>query len=118
MNERLEVKLSNQNFYHKMEKVFGLSMQQQKELPKAQATGNEDVGKAVIHGLENQITQRNNEILCNLIKSNAIDSSITTTLANLMNSFKKSEFSLTHNNCIRFSTNKSNPQNIPIKGSL
>ena len=75
--------------------------------------------KTILQGVENfnQITHRNNEILYNLIQSNAIDGSITTTIANLINSSKKSHFSLTHFKGIRFSINKPNPQNVIIKRS-
>ena len=38
MKERLEEKLSNQIFYHDMEKVFEPSIQQQKEITKSITT--------------------------------------------------------------------------------
>ena len=90
----MQEKLSNQNFYHDLEEVIESSMQQQKENTKALTTGNEDLGKTNLQGGENynQITRRNNEILSNLIMSNAIDSGITTTLTNLM--ITSNEFNL------------------------
>ena len=53
MIEKLEEKLSNQIFYRDMEKVFEPSIQQQKEITKAITTGNEDLGKALLQGVEN-----------------------------------------------------------------
>ena len=111
MKEKLEEKLSYQFFYRDMEKVFEPTVQQENENTKAVTTGNEDLGKIFLEGVEtyNQITQRNNEKLSDLIKSNAIDSSISTTLVNLMNSSNKSHISLTHLIGNRFSINKPNP---------
>ena len=107
MKERLEEKFSSQKLNHDMEKLLEPSLQQQKEIIKAITTGNEYLGKAILQKVEkyNQTTQRNSEIISNLIKSNAIESSITTTLVLLMNSSNKNHISVTHLNGFRFSMN-------------
>ena len=90
-----------------------------KKINKTKSTEKESLKKAFLQGGEsyNEITQRNNEILSNFIKSNPIDSSITTTLANLRNSSIKSQFSLIHLIGNRFSFKKPNPQNVFEEGS-
>ena len=119
VKERLEEKLCNQFSYPCIEEVFEPSFQQQNEITKTITRGNEDLGKAFFQGEENdkQKTPRIDEILSNLIKSNAVETSITTTLVNLMTSSSKGQFILTHFKVNRFSMNKLNPQNVTIKGS-
>ena len=120
MRKKLEGKVSNQNYCHGMEKDFEPSIQQQNEITKALSTEKEDLGKTFHQGVENynQRHRKNNETLSNLIKSIAIDSSITTTLANLLNSSNESQYGLTNLNGNRFSINKLNPQNDIIKRSI
>ena len=119
MKGRLEEKLSNQKIYPDMEKVFEPSNQQEKEITKGITSENEDLGKVFLRRVEkfNQRTQRNNEVLSNLFKSNAIDSSVTTNLASLMKSSNRSQFSLTQLKGNRFIIIKLNPQNVILKGS-
>ena len=71
-----------------MERLFEPSIQQRKEITKSKTTSDDDLGKTFLQGVGNynKKTQRINETLFNLIRSNAIDSSIKTTLANLLNS--------------------------------
>ena len=101
-----------------MENVFEPFMQQQTEINSALTTGNEDLIKTILQGKENynQTTQRSNENLSHLIRSNAKDISINTILANLVSS-NQNQFSLTHLNGNRFSINNLNPQNVIIKRS-
>ena len=108
MKESLEKKILTKKFYHDKENVFERSIQQQNEITKPKTTGNEDLDEAILRGVEiySQITQRNNEISSNSIQSNARDRCIITTLPTLMNSFEKSQFSLTDPKGNRFSMTK------------
>ena len=52
MKEGFEEKLSDQKFYHGMEKVFEPSIQQQKEITKAITTEKKIWEKAILQGVE------------------------------------------------------------------
>ena len=64
-----------------------------------------------------EITNRNNQLLTNLVNSNQVDSSILKTVSNLVNDKNKSQFSLEPimGNPNLFTINPSNPQQIIIK---
>ena len=66
-----------------------------------------------------EITNRNNQLITNLVNSNQIDSSIVKTVSNLLNDKNKSQFSLEpikgYSNL--FTINPHNPQQVLIKGS-
>ena len=64
-------------------------------------------------------TNRNNQLLKNLVNSNQVDSSIVKTASNLLNDKTKSQFSLepVMGNPILFTINPSNPQQVLIKNT-
>ena len=66
-----------------------------------------------------EITNRNNQLITNLVNSNQVDSSIVKTVSNLLNDKNKSQFSLEpiegYPNL--FTINPHNPQQVLIKGS-
>ena len=66
-----------------------------------------------------EITNRNNQLITNLVKSNQVNSSIVKTVSNLLNDINKSQFSLepieSYPNL--FTINPYNPQQVLIKGS-
>ena len=63
---------------------------------KVRPTGNQNLGYAMLERVAKlyEITRRSNKILTNLLKSDAKDSSIIKTLANLVKSYNESRFSL------------------------
>ena len=87
---------------------------------------NENLQKFIEEGIQeyDEITNRNNQLPTNLVISNQVDSSITKTVSNLLNT--KSQLSLEphtqsdraqlHNPNL-FTINPHNPQPVPIKGS-
>ena len=70
-------------------------------MTKATAKGNENLGNAFPYIVENydEITRRKDKIVAELVKSKAIDSSITSILSNLMNFFERSQFSSLYKAC-------------------
>ena len=64
-----------------------------------------------------EITNRNNQLITNLVNSNQVDSSIVKTVSNLLNDKNKSQFSLEPMNPNLFTINPHNPQQVLIKGS-
>ena len=66
-----------------------------------------------------EITNRNNQLLTNLVNSNQFDSSIVKTASNLLNDKNKRQFSLepTMGNPNLFTINPSNPQQVLIKNT-
>ena len=80
----------------------------------------DNLQKSIKQGIQDydEITNRNNQFLTNLVNSNEVDSSFVKTVSNLLNT--KSQFSLepiTQNNPNLFTINPHNPQPIVIKGS-
>ena len=79
--------------------------------------------KSIKEGIQeyDEITNRNNQLLTNLVNSNQVDSSIVKTVSNLFNDKNKSQFSLEPimgNRCSSanlFTINPSNPQQVIIK---
>ena len=75
--------------------------------------------KSIIEGIQeyDEITNRNNQLLTDLVNSNQVDSSIIKTISNLLNT--QSQFSLEpiKGNPFLFTINPHNPQQVPIKGS-
>ena len=84
---------------------------------------NENLQKSIKEGVQehDEVTNRNIQLLKNLVKSNQVDSSIIKTVSNLLNT--KSQFSLEPNlgnprsSAILFTINPQNPQQVLIKGS-
>ena len=66
-----------------------------------------------------EITNRNNQLITNLVNSNQVDSSIVKTVSNLLNDKNKSQFSLEpiEGNPNLFTINPHNPQQVLIKSS-
>ena len=66
-----------------------------------------------------EITNRNNQLLTNLVNSNQVDSSIVKTVSNLLNDKNKSQFSLepVMGNPNLFTIHPSNPQQVLIKNT-
>ena len=70
-----------------------------------------------------EITNRNNQLITNLVNSNQVDSSIVKTVSNLLNDKNKSQFSLEPIHGLEpmnpnlFTNNPHNPQQVLIKGS-
>ena len=66
-----------------------------------------------------EIFNRNNQLVTNLVNSNQVDSSIVKTVSNFLNDKNKSHFSLepVEGNPNLFSINPTNPQQVLIKGS-
>ena len=70
-----------------------------------------------------EITNRNNQLITNLVNSNQVDSSIVKTVSNLLNDKNKSQFSLEPIHGLEpmnpnlFTINPHNPQQVLIKGS-
>ena len=66
-----------------------------------------------------EITNRNNQLLTNLVNSNQVDSSIVKTVSNLLNDKNKSQFSLepVMGNPNLFTINPSNPQQVLYKNT-
>ena len=75
--------------------------------------------KSIKEGIQeyDEITNRNNQLLTNLVNSNQVDSSIIKTISNLLNT--QSQFSLEpiKGNLYFFTINPHNPQQVLIKGS-
>ena len=66
-----------------------------------------------------EITNRNNQLITNLVNSNQVDSSIVKTVSNSLNDKNKSQFSLqpVEGSSNFFLINPTNPQLVQIKGS-
>ena len=66
-----------------------------------------------------KISNRNNQLVTNLVNSNLMDSSVVKTISNLLNDKYKSQFSLepVEGNPNLFIINPHNPQQVLIKGS-
>ena len=77
--------------------------------------------KSIKEGIQefDEITNRNNQLLTNLVNSNQVDSSIVKTISNLLNDKNKSQFSLEPimGNPNLFTINPSNPQQVIFKNT-
>ena len=77
--------------------------------------------KSVKEGIQeyDKITNRNNQIVTDLVNSNQVDSSIVKTVSNLLNDNNKSQFSLepVEGSSNLFTINPTDPQQVLIKGS-
>ena len=82
---------------------------------------NKNLQKSINEGIQkyNEITNRNNQVLTNLVNSNTVDSSIVETVSILPNDKIRSQFNLEPvEECSNlFITNLTNPQQVIIKGS-
>ena len=87
---------------------------------------NKNLQKSIKEGIQedDEITNRNNQLLTSLVTSNQVDSSIVKTVSNLLNDKNKSQFSLepitqsfAQDNPNLFTINPHNPQQVLIKGS-
>ena len=82
---------------------------------------NKNLQKSINEGIQkyNEITNRNNQVLTNLVNSNTVDSSIVKTVSILPNDKIRSQFNLepVEGSSNLFITNLTNPQQVIIKGS-
>ena len=82
---------------------------------------NKNLQKSIEKGIQenDKISNRNNQLVTNLVNSNLVDSSIGKTISNLLNDKNKSQFSLepVEGNPNLFISNPHNPQQVLIKGS-
>ena len=78
---------------------------------------NENLQKSIKEN--DEITNRNNQVLTSLVNSNQVDSSIVKTVSNLPNDKNKSQFSLqpVEGSSNLFLINPTDPQHLLIKGS-
>ena len=94
---------------------------QTRAIQESSNTLNKKLQKSVKQGIQeyDKITNRNNQIVTDLVNSNQVDSSIVKTVSNLLNVNKKSQFSLepVEGSSNLFTINPHNPQQVLIKGS-
>ena len=94
---------------------------QTRAIQESSNTLNKKLHKSVKEGIQeyDKITNRNNQIVTDLVNSNQVDSSIVKTVSNLLNDNNKSQFSLepVEGSSNLFTINPHNPQQVLIKGS-
>ena len=94
---------------------------QTRAIQESSNTLNKKLHKSVKEGKQeyDKITNRNNQIVTDLVNSNQVDSSIVKTVSNLLNDNNKSQFSLepVEGSSNLFTINPHNPQQVLIKGS-
>ena len=94
---------------------------QTRAIQESSNTLNKKLHKSVKEGIQeyDKITNRNNQIVTDLVNSNQVDSSIVKTVSNLLNDNNKSHFSLepVEGSSNLFAINPHNPQQVLIKGS-
>ena len=94
---------------------------QTRAIQESSNTPNKKLQKSVEEGIQefDKITNRNNQIVTDLVNSNQVDSSIVKTVSNLLNDNNKSQFSLepVEGSSNLFTINPHNPQQVLIKGS-
>ena len=141
--ERLKQLLGKQDFHYDMEEVFEPVTENQKKsqnqtklesekqlqalrdstqtTTQAIRESSNALNKKLQKSIEeyDEITNRNNQLITNLVISNQVDSSIVKTVSNLLNDKNKSQFSLepVEGNPNLFTINPTNPQQVLIKGS-
>ena len=145
--ERLKEKLGKQDFHYDMEEVFEPvteKQSKQQELSEKQIQALRNSTETTTQAIQDQtraiqessntlnkklhksvkeydkISNRNNQVLTNLVNSNTVDSSIVKTVSNLLNDNNKSQFSLepVEGSSNFFTINPiTNPQQVLIKGS-
>ena len=144
--ERLKEKLGKQDFHYDMEEVFEPvteKQSKQQELSEKQIQVLRDSTQTTTQAIQdqtraiqessntlnkklhksvkeyNKITNRNNQIVTDLVNSNQVDSSIVKTVSNLLNDNNKSQFSLepVEGSSNLFTINPTDPQQVLIKGS-
>ena len=94
---------------------------QTRAIQESSNTLNKKLHKSVKEGIQeyDKITNRNNQIVTDLVNSNQVDSSIVKTVSNLLNDNNKSQFSLepVEGSSNLFIINPTDPQQVLIKGS-
>ena len=144
--ERLKQLLGKQDFHYDMEEVFEPvteKQSKQQELSEKQIQVLRDSTQTTTQAIQdqtraiqessntlnkklhksvkeyNKITNRNNQIVTDLVNSNQVDSSIVKTVSNLLNDNNKSQFSLepVEGSSNLFTINPTDPQQVLIKGS-
>ena len=101
--------------------IMNMSQDQTKAIQESSNTLNKKLHKSVKEGIQeyDKITNRNNQIVTDLVNSNQVDSSIVKTVSNLLNDNNKSQFSLepVEGSSNLFTINPTDPQQVLIKGS-
>ena len=145
--ERLKQLLGKQDFHYDMEEVFEPvteKQSKQQELSEKQIQALRNSTETTTQAIQDQtraiqessntlnkklhksvkeydkFSNRNNQVLTNLVNSNTVDSSIVKTVSNLLNDNNKSQFSLepVEGSSNLFTINPiTNPQQVLIKGS-
>ena len=145
--ERLKQLLGKQDFHYDMEEVFEPVTENQKKNQNQTKLESEKQIQALRDSTEtttrairessnalnknlqksikeyDEITNRNNQLVINLVNSNQVDSTIIKTVSNLLDDKNKSQFSLEpvtqfgEGNPNFFTINPTNPQQVLIKGS-
>ena len=145
--ERLKQLLGKQDFHYDIEEVFEPvteKQSKQQELSEKQIQALRNSTETTTQAIQDQtraiqessntlnkklhksvkeydkISNRNNQVLTNLVNSNTVDSSIVKTVSNLLNDNNKSQFSLepVEGSSNLFTINPiTNPQQVLIKGS-
>ena len=94
---------------------------QTRAIQESSNTLNKKLHKSVKEGIQeyDKITNRNNQIVTDLVNSNQVDSSIVKTVSNLLNDNNKSQFRLepVEGSSNLFTINPTDPQQVLIKGS-
>ena len=94
---------------------------QTRAIQESSNTLNKKLHKSVKEGIQeyDKITNRNNQIVTDLVNSNQVDSSIVKTVSNLLNDNNESQFSLepVEGSSNLFTINPTDPQQVLIKGS-
>ena len=94
---------------------------QTRAIQESSNTLNKKLHKSVKEGIQeyDKITNRNNQIVTDLVNSNQVDSSIVKTISNLLNDNNKSQFSFepVEGSSNLFTINPHNPQQVLIKDS-
>ena len=94
---------------------------QTRAIQESSNTLNKKLHKSVKEGIQeyDKITNRNNQIVTDLVNSNQVDSSIVKTVSNLLNDNNKSQFSLepVEGSSNLFTINPTDLQQVLIKGS-
>ena len=118
---KLESEKQNQALRDSTQTTTQAIQDQTRAIQESSNTLNKKIHKSVKEGIQeyDKITNRNNQIVTDLVNSNQVDSSIVKTVSNLLNDNNKSQFSLepVEGSSNLFTINPTDPQQVLIKGS-
>ena len=118
---KLESEMQNQALRDSSQTTTQAIQDQTRAIQESSNTLNKKIHKSVKEGIQeyDKITNRNNQIVTDLVNSNQVDSSIVKTVSNLLNDNNKSQFSLepVEGSSNLFTINPTDPQQVLIKGS-